>query len=90
LVEVASKPGEWNPRSVENIESQRYKLVAALKDCGVPLCDRALSELTGLPVNLVNARRSELVEVGRVRFCFKAKSPFSNVRVKHWGLRYGC
>lgn len=65
--------------------NQCAEIVSTLKDCGA-LCDRAISVRTGLNVNVVCARRNDLVGSGVVKCYFKAVSPFSNVRVKHWGL----
>lgn len=89
MVEVAARPKEWAPCVADNLESQRYQVVKVLKEYGVPLCDRAIAEVSGVPVYLVAARRNELVEIGQVRFAFKARSPYSNARVKHWRLVYG-
>ena len=66
--------------------SQRDELFALMKDYGVPLCDRAWHEATGIQLSSVKARRSELVDLKLVKFYFKAKTPFSNIRVKHWGI----
>lgn len=59
-------------------------MLEALKSYHFPVCDRVIEDFTGLDVNLVTARRNELVSQGLVEFAFKAKSPFSRCRVKHW------
>ena len=88
LVEVRALPCEnvgLERFSCRN--SQRLLILGVLREYNVPLCDRAISFAVGLPVNIVTARRAELFHDGLVFFGFKAKSPYSNVRVKHWGAK---
>lgn len=42
------------------------RLMDAYREHG-PLCDRAAGEIVGLPINLVSARRAELMKAGDVK-----------------------
>lgn len=85
-VEIPARPREWPIDGLENRNTQRMEIVAALKESNKALCDRAISDVTGIPLNLVNARRKELIVDGIVEFKYKQSSEYSGVRVKHWGL----
>lgn len=85
MITVPARPSENTDLQLSR-DSQRESVLSCLKEYGF-LCDRAISQVIGLDVNLVNARRHELVDAGLVYMAFKAKSPFSSVRVKHWSVK---
>ncbi len=47
--------------------TQKQRILNALGEYG-PLCDREISELSGVPTHLVPARRGELLAAGLIKF----------------------
>jgi len=50
------------------------------------ICNAEISQLTGMPINVVTARTNELMNRGRVIEVGKGESPVSGRRVILWGL----
>lgn len=73
LKSIGSKLG---PRQME--------LLRAVQTAKRPLNDRELVAHLGWPVSSVNARRNELVEMGKVREAFRDVDPATGKRVIYW------
>lgn len=91
MVEIKARPYE-----LEAVESSRYNaetdnqrtaVFSIIDEYKFPVCDRKISEELDLPLNLITARRNELVDAKLVEFAYKAKSPYTGIKVKHWKVR---
>ena len=69
----------------ESRHSIRSMVLEAINSFSYPVCDSQIAEYLDLPINVVTGRRNELAKAGLVVERFKAKSPFSSVKVKYWG-----
>jgi predicted ArsR family transcriptional regulator len=65
--------------------TQKQRILNALAEHG-PLCDRELSELTGIPPNLVPPRRGELLAQGLIKFDTEEERGIEGRVVTVWRL----
>ncbi len=65
--------------------TQKQRILNALGEHG-PLCDREISELTGVPTHLVPARRGELLAQGLIKFVGVERRGLRSLEVEVWGL----
>lgn len=66
---------------------QSALVLETLKTVG-PLTDHELVAQTGLPLNVINARRRELVKRGLVMNCGTRTNPRSGVLNTQWGITH--
>ena len=65
--------------------TQKQRILNALGEHG-PLCDREISELSGVPTHLVPARRGELLAQGLIKFVGVERRGLRSLEVEVWGL----
>lgn len=65
--------------------TQKQRILNALGEHG-PLCDREISELSGVPTHLVPARRGELYKAGLIKCIGTERRGLKNLDVEVWGL----
>ena len=65
--------------------TQKQLILNALAEHG-PLCDREISELTGIAPNLVPPRRGELLAQGLIRCMGTERRGLHGLEVEVWGL----
>ncbi|OPY28330.1 MAG: hypothetical protein A4E31_00846 [Methanomassiliicoccales archaeon PtaU1.Bin030] len=65
--------------------TQKQLILNALAEHG-PLCDRELSELTGVPSHLVPARRGELLKAEVIKCVGVERRGLHGLSVEVWGL----
>ena len=65
--------------------TQKQLIINALAEHG-PLCDREISELSGVPSHLVPARRGELEKQGLIKCVGTERRGLKALEVEIWGL----
>jgi predicted HTH transcriptional regulator len=81
-VTATSRSAYHSPRS-DNTQKQR--ILNALAEHG-PLCDREISELSGVPSHLVPARRGELLKAEVIKCVGTERRGLKALEVEVWGL----
>lgn len=65
--------------------TQKQRILNALAEHG-PLCDREISELSGVPSHLVPARRGELLAQGLIKCIGEERRGLNQLAVEVWSL----
>lgn len=63
---------------------RQMEVLRTIQGAKRPVNDRELTGFLGWPVSSVNARRNELVEMGKVKEAFRRVDPATNKRVIYW------
>jgi len=71
----------------EELRRRQKEVYDVIKEANEPICDKAIAQKLGHPINCITARRNELVKKELVRKAYREKYPKNDPKahkVIHW------